>query len=135
MREEAEKNATEDEKKKAKIEAENNAESVIFQTKKALEEFKDKIDDATKKKIEDKVAEVEEARKSGDPETINPKIDELNKIVQEIGAKVYQEAAAKQQAEAGKAGEAGAESKPEEGKNGEKVVDAEFTEKEEKKKE
>ena len=131
MREEAEKNATEDEKKKAKIEAENNAESVIFQTKKALEEFKDKIDDATKKKIEDKVAEVEEARKSGDPETINPKIDELNKIVQEIGAKVYQEAAAKQQAEAGKAGEAGAESKPEEGKNGEKVVDAEFTEKKE----
>ena len=128
MREEAEKNAAEDEKKKAKIEAENNAESVVFQTKKALEEFKDKIDDATKKKIEDKVAEVEEARKSGDPEVINPKIEELNKIVQEIGAKVYQEAAEKQQAEAG---EAKSEDKPENGKNGEKVVDAEFTEKKE----
>jgi molecular chaperone DnaK len=131
MREEAEKNAAEDEKKKAKIEAENNAEAVVFQTKKALEEFKDKIDAATKKKIEDKIAEVEEARKSGDPETINPKIDELNKVVQEIGAKVYQEAAAKQQAEAGNPGDAKPEEKPEDGKNGEKVVDAEFTEKKE----
>ena len=131
MREEAEKNAAEDEKKKAKIEAENNAEAVVFQTKKVLEEFKDKIDDATKKKIEDQVAEVEEARKSGNPEEINPKVDELNKVVQEIGQKVYQEAAAKQQQEQAKAGDAKTEEKPENGKNGEKVVDAEFTEKKE----
>jgi len=132
MRQEAEKNAAEDEKKKAKIESENNAEAVVFQTKKMLEEFKDKVDADTKKKIEDKIAEVEEARKSGDPETINPKVDELNKVVQEIGQKVYAEAAAKQQAEQAKAGEAGAtKEKPENGKNGEKVVDAEFTEKKE----
>ena len=131
MRQEAEKNAAEDEKKKAKIEAENNAEAVVFQTKKMLEEFKDKVDADTKKKIEDKIAEVEEARKSGDPEVINPKIDELNKVVQEIGQKVYAEAAAKQQQEQAKAGEAGNEEKPDNGKNGEKVVDAEFTEKKE----
>jgi len=135
MREEAENNAAEDEKKKAKIEAENNAEAVVFQTKKVLDEFKDKVDADTKKKIEDKIKEVEEARKSGEPETINAKIDELNKVVQEIGQKVYAEAAAKQQQEQAKAGNAGAEGKaddkPENGKNGEKVVDAEFTEKKE----
>ena len=125
MREEAEKNAAEDEKKKAKIEADNGAESVIFQTKKVLEEFKDKIDAATKKKIEDKLKEVEDAKTKGDPTEINLKVEELNKVVQEIGQKVYADAAAKQQAEAGK------DAPKEEKKNGEKVVDAEFEEKKE----
>ena len=127
MRQEAEKHAAEDEKKKAKIEAENNAESVVFQTKKMLEEFKDKIDDATKKKIEDGIKAVEEARKTGEPEKINAEIESLNKIVQEIGQKVYAEAAQKAQAEQAKTGDAKAEATD----NAEKVVDAEFTEKKE----
>ena len=125
MKEDAKKNEAEDAKKKAKIEAENNAESVVFQTKKALEEFKDKIDEPTKKKIEDGIKEVEEARKGGDPEVINPKIEALNKTVQEIGAKVYQEAAAAQQ-------KAQQETPKEDDKSTEeKVVDADFKEKKE----
>ena len=96
MRQEAEKNAAEDEKRKAKIEAENNAEAVVFQTKKVLEEFKDKVDDKIKKEIEQKIKDLEEAKKEGNPEEINKKIEELNKKVQEIGTKIYQEAAAKQ---------------------------------------
>ena len=134
MREDAEKNAAEDEKKKEKIEADNNAESVIFQTKKVLEEFKEKIDAATKKKIEDSLKEVEDAKTKGDPTEINAKVDELNKVVQEIGQKVYAEAAAKQQAEDAKAGKAGAEapgSEKKEEKKDEKVVDADFEEKKE----
>ena len=93
MKEEAKKHEAEDKKKKEMIEAENNADSVIFQTKKVMDEFKDKIDEATKKNIEEKIAELEEARKSADPQKINHKIDELNKVVQEIGTKMYQEAA------------------------------------------
>ncbi len=96
MRQEAEKNAAEDEKRKTKIEAENNAEAVIFQTKKVLEEFKDKVDEKIKKEIEQKIKDLEEAKKEGNPEEINKKIEELNKKVQEIGTKIYQEAAAKQ---------------------------------------
>ncbi|PIN76569.1 molecular chaperone DnaK [Candidatus Woesearchaeota archaeon CG10_big_fil_rev_8_21_14_0_10_36_11] len=122
MKEDAKKYAAEDEKKKAKIDAENNADAVIFQTKNVLEEFKDKIDAGTKKKIENSINAVEDARKSGNPDEINKKIDELNKVVQEIGQKVYADAAAKQQAEA---------PKNEKGENGEKVVDAEFEEKKE----
>ncbi|HLC88733.1 MAG TPA: molecular chaperone DnaK [Candidatus Nanoarchaeia archaeon] len=96
MRQEAEKNAAEDEKRKTKIEAENNAEAVIFQTKKVMEEFKDKVDEKIRKEIEQKIKELEEAKKEGEPEEINKKIEELNKKVQEIGTKIYQEAAAKQ---------------------------------------
>ncbi|MBU0459870.1 MAG: molecular chaperone DnaK [Nanoarchaeota archaeon] len=130
MRKDAEKNAAADEKKKAKIEAENNAEAVIFQTKKVIAEFKDKIDEKVKTDIESMLKDLEEAKKTGDPEVINKKIEELNKKVQEIGSKIYQEAAAKQQAEeAKKQKDTPQEEKT---KNGEKVVDAEFEEKKEK---
>ena len=123
MKEEAKKHEAEDKKQKAKIEAENNADAVVFQTKKVLDEFKDKIDATTKKKIEAGMAAVEEARKGGDPDTINSKIDELNKVVQEIGTKMYQEAAAKQQ----KAGAGPGTT------DDENIVDAEFKEKREEK--
>ncbi|PIZ50742.1 molecular chaperone DnaK [Candidatus Woesearchaeota archaeon CG_4_10_14_0_2_um_filter_33_13] len=126
MRQDAEKYAAEDEQKKAKIEADNNAESVIFQTKKVLDEFKDKVDAATKKKIEDKIKELEEAKVKGDTTEINQKIEEVNKVVQEIGAKVYQDAAAKGQAEQP---QNDGEEKTESKKKGEKVVDADFKEK------
>ena len=52
MKEEAKKNEAADSEKKSKVEAENNSEAVIFQSKKMLEEFKDKVDADTKKNIE-----------------------------------------------------------------------------------
>ncbi|MBI4980760.1 molecular chaperone DnaK [Candidatus Woesearchaeota archaeon] len=132
MKEEAQRNEAEDTKKKEKVDAENNADSVIFQTKKVLDEFKDKVDAGTKKKIEDKIKELEEARKAGEPADINQKIEELNKIVQEIGTKIYQEAAAKQ-ASSG-TGKKSSDNSPEEdasniNDDSENVVDAEFKEK------
>ena len=129
MKEEAKKNEAEDAKRKTKIEADNNAEAVIFQTKKVLEDFKDKVDAATKKKIEAKISELETAKKESDVSTINAKIEELNKTVQEIGSKIYQEMAAKQQQQSPPNSEEAS------GDNGssENVVDAEFTEKGKKK--
>ncbi len=121
MKEEAKQHEAEDTKKKAKIEADNNAEAVIYQTNKVLEEFKDKIDADTKKKIEDGIKAVEDAKAAGEPEEINKKITELNKVVQEIGTKMYQEAAAQQQQE----------TKQSSDNKDEKVVDAEFKEKKE----
>lgn len=123
MRKDAEKYAAEDEKNRKKIDAENQADAVIYQTKNVLEQFKDKVDESTKKKIEDAIAEVETARKDGDPDVITRKIEKLNKIVSEIGTKMYQEAAAKQ---GGKASHAPADN---EGGNDDNVVDAEFKEK------
>ena len=123
MKEEAKKHEAEDAKKKEKIEADNNAEAVLFQTRKVLDEFKDKVDAVTKKKIEAKISELETAKKEGDVSAINAKIEELNKTVQEIGTKIYQETAAKQQHSA----DAGNASASED--HDEKVVDAEFKEK------
>jgi len=120
MKEDAKRFEAEDNRKKEKIEAENNADATIYQTKKVLEEFKDKVDADTKKKVEDKLKELEDARKDGETDVINKKIEELNKVVQEIGSKIYQEAAAKQSAEKG--AEKGKKS-PEDD-----VVDAEFKE-------
>jgi molecular chaperone DnaK len=148
MKKDAESHAAEDEKKKAKIEAENSADAVVYQTKKMLEEFKDKVDADTKKQIEDKIKVVEEERKSGDAEKINKAIEDLNKSAQEIGAKMYAEAAKEQEAKAAKEGASngksdkngqahGSESatgKTTKGKPEEKVVDAEFTEKKAEKK-
>ena len=74
MKEEAKKHEAEDAQRKADIDAHNNAEAVLFQTKKVLEEFGDKVDADTKKKIEDGIKDVEEARKAGDPTQINAKI-------------------------------------------------------------
>jgi len=129
MRKDAEKYAAEDEKKKAKIEAENKAEAVVYQTKKMLEEFKDKIDAKTKKQLEEKISEVETARKKGNPDNINKAIEELNKVAQEIGTKMYQEAAAKQQAEQAQQAKDQSTEKTNNNNKDEKVVDAEFKEK------
>ncbi len=136
MKEEAQRHEAEDAKLKDKIEAENNADAVIYQTKKVLEEYGDKVDASTKKKIEEKIKEVEEARKEGEPAAINKKIEELNKVVQEIGSKIYSEAAAKQQQKGAKSGKGAApedsnEAGDDSGSSGgdENVVDADFKEK------
>ncbi|MBI2572952.1 molecular chaperone DnaK [Candidatus Woesearchaeota archaeon] len=128
MREEAEKYAADDERKRELIEAQNNAESVAYQTKKVLDEFKDKVDDGTRKRIEDKIAHVEKVRQGEDAAAINAAIEELNKVVGEIGAKIYQDANAAQQAAGGNAGMPG-EDQVHGHAHGEKVVDAEFKEK------
>lgn len=131
MKEEAKQHEAEDEQRRAKIDAENMADSVLYQSRKALEEFGDKVDADTKKKIEDKLKDLEEARKAGEAAEINKKIEALNKAMQEIGSKMYQEAAAKGGGAKGSSGENsggadfGAGTRP----DGEKVVDAEFKEK------
>lgn len=125
MREEAKKHEAEDVRKKEKIEAENNAEAVVYQTKKALEDFKDNVDEKSRKEIESDLKELEEARKKGEVEKINQLIEEINKKMQEIGAKIYQKAAEKAQSE-----QAGKEKKSKNSKNPDNVQDADFKEKE-----
>ncbi len=128
MKEEAKKNEAEDEQRKAKIEAENNADAVIYQSRKVLDEFADKVDAETKKKIEEKLAAVEEARKSGDSQEINKKIEALNKAMQEIGSKMYQQAGSKGGGQAGAGSDAEAGKKAA-GIDDDNIVDAEFKEK------
>lgn len=121
MKEEAKQHEAEDSQRKEMIDAENNAEATIYQTKKVLEEFKDKVSADVKTKIEAKIKELEDARAGKDAAKINAKIEEVNKLVQEIGSKIYQEAAAQApKADSDKAGN---------GTKGDNVFDAEFKEK------
>ena len=93
MKKEAEEHAEEDKKRKENVELKNNAESLVYSTEKMLEEYKDKVDEETKKKVEAELKELKEALTKEDYEAIKKKFEELQKKSQEIGAKMYQDAA------------------------------------------
>lgn len=94
---EAEIHAEEDKKKQEEIEVRNNADSMIYTAEKTLDELKDKISDDEKSNIEKLVGELREIVAGDEIASIKEKTEELTKAVQEIGAKIYQEA---QQAQA-----------------------------------
>ena len=95
---EAEMHAEDDKKKQEEIEVRNNADSMIYTSEKTLDELKDKISDDEKSEIEKLVADLRELISGDDIPAIKDKTEELTNKVQEIGAKIYQEAAAAQQA-------------------------------------
>jgi molecular chaperone DnaK len=129
MQREAEAHAAEDAKAKEAIETRNNADSLAYQCEKQLKELGDKLDGATKKKIEDAVAKVRETLKGDDVEAIKSAQDELNAAFQEVSAELYKQAAASQEAAGAQPGPEAAASGATEGASAKKdsdVVDAEF---------
>ncbi|MBD5405794.1 molecular chaperone DnaK [bacterium] len=124
MVKEAEANAAEDKKKKEKIEAVNQAESLAHQTEKNLKDFGDKVDEATKTALENSIKEVREiiAKEDATVDEIKAKTDALSQAAMKLGELMYQQ----NQAQTGASGE-----QPNGGnaENGEKVVDAEFEDK------
>mgnify|MGYP002621166055 CR=1 FL=1 len=122
---EAEMNAEADKKKQEEIEVRNNADSMIYTSEKTLDELKDQVTDDEKSNVESKVSELRELISGEDIEAIKEKTDELSKVVQEIGARIYQQAAAEQQAAQG------AQAGPDDSANNDDdgTIDAEFEEK------
>ncbi|MFH0816864.1 MAG: molecular chaperone DnaK [Methanobacteriota archaeon] len=105
----AEKHADEDKKKRDEIETMNRADTLVYSTRKMLEELGEKISAEQKSTIEKGIADLEEAMKSKDAEKVKAEIDKLTKTVSEVSTKLYQDAAAKYQAEqAAQAGPQGA---------------------------
>jgi molecular chaperone DnaK len=94
---EAEQHAEEDKKRQEEIEIRNNADSMIYTSEKTLEELGDKVEADKKSKIDELVKELRDLISGQDLDAIKSKTDELTKVVQEIGAAIYQEA---QQAQA-----------------------------------
>jgi molecular chaperone DnaK len=92
MRKDAEKHAEEDLKQKELIEARNNADNMAYSAEKVLKDLGDKVPADVKTKVEDKVAKVREVIDSGDVELLRKATDELNEVVQEVGAAAYQDA-------------------------------------------
>lgn len=88
----AEMHAEEDKKKQEEIEVRNNADSMIYTSEKTLEELGDKVPGDKKENVEKLVGELRELVTGDDIAAIKEKTEELTKIVQEIGAAIYQQA-------------------------------------------
>jgi molecular chaperone DnaK len=119
---EAEQHAEEDKKRQEEIEIRNNADSMIYTSEKTLEELGDKVDAEKKSKIEELVKELRDIISGDDLDAIKTKTDELTKVVQEVGAAIYQEA---QQAQAQQEDQ-GTESESQETKENDETIDADY---------
>jgi len=98
MVDDAEKMKEEDHKAREAVDARNAADQTVYQADKFLEENKEKIADTDTKRLENAVEAVKTVMKTDNTEEIKTTAEALNKVMQEIGARMYQEAAAEQQA-------------------------------------
>ena len=85
---EAEQFAEEDKKKKENIDTKNNAESLVYQARKTLEDAK--IEGSEKDEIEAKINKLEEAINSNDTEAIKAQTEELQNTIYSMSEKMYQ---------------------------------------------
>jgi molecular chaperone DnaK len=112
MKKEAELHATEDKKKQELIEARNIADTMIYTTEKMMKEVEEKkvtITDDEKKKVDDGLKALKEAKDKDDVEAIKKASDELSKSAQAVGMKMYSQEQVNKGSQGGAGnGEAGA---------------------------
>jgi len=133
MMKQAEEHAEEDKQRKEEIEIRNNADSMVYTTEKMVSDMGDKIAKEQKDKIDPALKGLKDALAGTDNEAIKAKTEELSKVLQEVGASMYQQAQAAQQAQ--QQAQAGEQATTEEKKEGEEVVDADYKVVDEEKKE
>jgi molecular chaperone DnaK len=126
MVKDAEQHASEDHKKRELIEARNQADGLVYTTEKSLKEHGDKVDEETKKSIETALEGLKKAIEGDDPAEIKSKTEILATASHKLAEAMYQKA--QSEAEAGSGAAAGGEQKDD-------VVDAEFEEVDDEKKE
>jgi molecular chaperone DnaK len=115
MVKDAEAHAEEDKKRKAQVEAKNHAEALVHSTEKTLAEHGSKVGEADRRAIENAMADLKEALKGSDADAITAKTNSLAQASMKLGEAMYKQSA---EQPAGGAGEAKKDD----------VVDAEFTE-------
>ena len=119
---EAEQFAADDKKKREEVDIRNGADQMVFQTEKMLKENGDKLPADVKSEAESKLADLKTAVQSGNVDDIKAKQEALSQVFE----KMYQAAAAAQQAAGAQPGaDAGAAN---EKSNDDGVVDADFKE-------
>jgi molecular chaperone DnaK len=141
MVKDAEAHASEDKKRRAVVEARNHGEALVHSTERNLKENEGKIAPADKQAAEAAIAELKTAMEGEDAEAIEAKTQALSQVAMKIGEQLY-----KSQAEAAGAGgpgqggpgqdgpgQGGASGNGADHSGGEKVVDADFEEVDERK--
>jgi molecular chaperone DnaK len=122
MVKDAEQFSEQDKKKREEAEMRNNADSLIYTAEKTKKDLVDKLTQEQNGKIDAAVAALKDALASNDMARVKAKSDELQKVLQEVGTVIYQQAAAEQ---ARQKGEPSQESTAPSGAGNEKVVDSE----------
>lgn len=89
MKQEAQKHAEEDKKKRETIDVKNNAETLVYTAEKALRDAGDKVPKNIKNEIEDKIKEVNKVKDKDDVAAIKKATDDLSQVIQKIGQAMY----------------------------------------------
>ena len=127
MVKEAKAHEAEDKKRKEAIDTKNQGEALSYQAEKTIKDLGDKADKAKVAEVEKANAALKEALKGTDTEAIKKATEALQKPLYELSAAAYQAAGAQAQgAQAGPQPGAG-NAQQEEKKNDDDVVDADFT--------
>ena len=88
---EAEAYAAEDAKKKEEIDARNEADQMVYQVEKSMNDFGDKVSQSDKDAVNPKLDALKEALKGSDINAIKNAKDELQKAFYEVAQRVYQQ--------------------------------------------
>ncbi|PKK89410.1 MAG: molecular chaperone DnaK [Candidatus Wallbacteria bacterium HGW-Wallbacteria-1] len=123
MVKEAQEHAEEDKAFKEKVEVRNNADSLLYSTRRVLKEHGEKIDEAGRTKIESALDELEKAIEADDTDAIKAAVEKVNEASHKLAEAMYANAGANAQPGADGSEEGHDQSSADHGDN---VVDAEF---------
>jgi molecular chaperone DnaK len=129
MKKDAEANAESDKKARELVDLKNQADQIVFQTRKQLEEHGEKVGPEIRGKIESSLSNLEEKIKGDDGEAIQAALTALNTDTQELGKAIYEASAAEAAAGAGQPGSEGASPDADgdaSSDNDDDVIDAEY---------
>ena len=121
MVKEAEANAENDKLEKEKVEAKNNADSLIYQTEKTLKEMGDKIGAADKQNIEAAIADLRQALNSDNTADIKAKTESLQQAAYKIAEEMYKQQGAQAGADPNAGSSQGAQAGTDYGTSGPKT--------------
>lgn len=98
MKKDAELHADDDKKKREVIDAKNMADSLIFTAEKTLKDAGDKVDSNLKADVEEKIKNLREIKDRDNitAEELKTQTDTLSQSLQEVGAKMYEQAQSSQ---------------------------------------
>ncbi|MCI8594145.1 MAG: Hsp70 family protein, partial [Oscillospiraceae bacterium] len=122
---EAEQFAAEDKKRKEEVDVRNNADQMVYQAEKTLEDMGDKIDPADKSNVEGELNKLKEALKGTDLEAIKAATESLTKAFYAVSEKLYAQQGGAQQPGPDMGG-AGFTGGPQSGPADDGVVDADY---------
>ncbi len=117
----AESNASTDKERREQVELKNQAETLIYQAEKQVNELGDKVPAEAKVQVENFVKELKEAKEKEDYDRIKSLISELQQALYSVGSAIYQQ-------DAGSAATGAAPEEPKPTGGDDDVIDADYTE-------